>query len=184
MKNISCVGCGALFPEADGPTHQYMESSPGCWATFGEVLAREYSDPLYAGVHRLTVDTYAVQHPGSPLPQAIRSVALHLISLCLVLEYNVAMNQAMEALRAAAEAKERFFWLTPPSSRGVLTVRDVYAARNPKEHQEAVRAWAVSSWSAWREHHETIHSWLFNLRDEEGIAGMAFRPTPHKARRR
>lgn len=37
----ACVGCGGLFPEMDGPTHRYMESSPGCWAAYGEVLARE-----------------------------------------------------------------------------------------------------------------------------------------------
>ena len=31
---------------------------------YGEVLAREYSDPSYVSLHRLTADTYAVQHPG------------------------------------------------------------------------------------------------------------------------
>ena len=32
-----------------------MESSPACWAAYGEVLAREYSDPAYFQVHRLSV---------------------------------------------------------------------------------------------------------------------------------
>ena len=63
-----------------------MESSPSCWAAYGEVLAREYNDPAFMAAHRLTVDAYAVQHPGRPSPQSIQSVALHLISLCLVLE--------------------------------------------------------------------------------------------------
>lgn len=57
---IKCMGCGGVFAEIQGPTHRYLESSPGCWAAYGEVLAREYSDPAYFQVHRLTVDAYAV----------------------------------------------------------------------------------------------------------------------------
>src|SRR5262245_21594553 len=26
-----CVGCGGLVPKMEGPTHRYMEASPGCW---------------------------------------------------------------------------------------------------------------------------------------------------------
>ena len=63
---VLCPGCGALFPDIKGATHRYIESSPGCWAADGEVLAREYADPAVFGrVHRLTVDTCAVQQPGS-----------------------------------------------------------------------------------------------------------------------
>ena len=82
-----CVGCGALVPEIEGPTHRYLGASPGCWAVYGEVLEKEYGDYLrYAPVHRLTVDAYAAQHPGVPSPQSIQSVAVHLIRLHLVLE--------------------------------------------------------------------------------------------------
>jgi hypothetical protein len=52
-KEIRCVGCGALVPDIDGPTHRYMAASPGCWALFGEVVAREFSDFRYARVHLL-----------------------------------------------------------------------------------------------------------------------------------
>ncbi len=86
MASVACVGCGALFEDREGPTHRYMESSPGCWALYGEVVAREYLDFLaYGALHRLTVDTYAAQHPGLLSPQSIQSVALHLMSLSLVL---------------------------------------------------------------------------------------------------
>jgi hypothetical protein len=37
-------------------------------------------------VHPLTVDTYAVQHPGVPERRTSQSLALHLITLCLVIE--------------------------------------------------------------------------------------------------
>src|SRR5690606_31620011 len=97
-----CIGCGGLFPVIDGPTHRYMLCSPGCWACYGEVLAREYDDVLYWRVHGMTVDTYAVQHPGDGSPQAVRSVALHLISLCAVLERHFEPQETVALLRTAA----------------------------------------------------------------------------------
>lgn len=45
MKKNTCFSCGGLFPDIDGPTHRYMTSSAGCWSVYGEVLAREYSNP-------------------------------------------------------------------------------------------------------------------------------------------
>jgi hypothetical protein len=45
-----CVGCGALLPNEDNPTHRYLESSPACWRLYGDVLAREYSDARYHAV--------------------------------------------------------------------------------------------------------------------------------------
>lgn len=74
-----CFSCGALVPKTEGPTHDYMLSLPGCWAVYGEVLAREYERPSYMVNHRLTVDAYAVQHPGEPTRAATRSVWLHLV---------------------------------------------------------------------------------------------------------
>ena len=78
-----CFGCGGLFPAADGPTHAYMLSSAGCWAAYGKVLVREYADPLlFAASHRLTVDAYAVQHPGNADDRrAVQSVWLHFAAL-------------------------------------------------------------------------------------------------------
>ena len=73
-----CPGCGALAPRSDGPAHRYLGASPGCWAIFGEVLAREYSDQRYWPVHHLTVDAYAIQHPGEPSTQTIQPASLRL----------------------------------------------------------------------------------------------------------
>lgn len=81
-----CRGCGALVPDTEGPTHRYLGASPGCWAVYGEILEKEYSDYRYWRAHRFTVDAYAVQHPGESSPPAIQSVAVHLISLYLMLE--------------------------------------------------------------------------------------------------
>src|SRR3990172_11930020 len=118
MAGVACIGCGAMFEDREGPTHRYMESSPGCWAVYGEVLAREYGDVSYASLHRLTVDAYAVQHPGRPSPQSTQSVALHLMSLCLVLERGVEPARATAFLQVAARDKQRFVWLAPAGSLG------------------------------------------------------------------
>ncbi len=160
MSLVPCAGCGALLPDVEGPTHRYMESSPACWATFGEVLAREYEDPEYARVHRLTVDTYAVQHPGRPSPQSVQSVALHLIGLCLVFERGWVGDRVTDAVQAASAWKDRFHWLTPPPSRGALTIADVERAAGAGEHAERVREWASGAWLAWSSHHAVIRGWL------------------------
>ena len=137
-----------------------MESSPGCWYVYGQVLTREYADPAYGELHRLTVDSYAVQHPGRPGPQAIQSVCLHLISLCLVLERGASAAYATRVMGVASKTKERFFWLAPPASLGSVTVADVLPATTPSEHAEKVRAWAEAAWSAWAGHHATVRAWV------------------------
>jgi hypothetical protein len=164
MKLLPCVGCGALFPDIEGATHRYMESSTGCWATYGEVLVREYSSPAYFEIHRLTVDAYAVQHPGQPSPQSIKSVGYHLVRLCLLLERGLKMEQANDAMLNITKTKEHFTWLTPPSSLGSITVADVYAASTAEEHKQLVRLWAVSVWAAWSRHHPIIYDWLAILK--------------------
>ena len=137
-----------------------MESSPGCWAAFGEVLAREYSDPLYNEVHRLAVDAYAVQHPGHPSRQSIQSVGVHLIRLCLFFEHGLAAEDANDAMLAAAQAKHTFFWLEPPGPLGSITVADVNRAQTADEHEDAVKAWGSAAWDAWSIHHGIIRTWL------------------------
>ena len=159
-----CVGCGGLFPAIDGPRHRYMESSPGCWQAYGEVLAREYSDEAFRSAHHFTVDAYAVQHPGSPSPQSIRSVGVHLISLHLLLERGLSSDDAARALQVALKASKHYVWLTPPVSMGPITVADVRIAPEPSEHKKIVREWAEASWAAWRAHHDTIRRWTHESR--------------------
>ncbi|HLZ00297.1 MAG TPA: DUF5946 family protein [Candidatus Angelobacter sp.] len=156
----ACPGCGVLLPEESGPTHRYAESSATCWKVYGEVLAREYSDPVYLAVHRLTVDAFAAQHPGQPSPQSIQSVAVHLISLRLIFERGYTAQQATSAIgQAVAKGKGKYAWLTPPSFAGRLTVADVHKATNAEEHIRFVRAWAESVWKAWSPHHDTVREW-------------------------
>ena len=163
---VPCVGCSGLFRDIEGPTHRYMESSPGCWACFGEVLAREYSDYRYARVHSLTVDAYAVQHPGTPSPQSIQSVTVHLVSLCAILENDIKVNRASKLIKKLTRYKDRFRWLNPPSSMGMMTVKDVHKAVDAEEHISLVQKWAETAWSAWSDHHPAVREWYSAVRQD------------------
>ncbi|MDQ3271606.1 MAG: DUF5946 family protein, partial [Pseudomonadota bacterium] len=138
----------------------YMVSSPACWAAFGDVLAREYSNPALLSINRLSVDAYAVQHPGVPSRQSIQSVGLHLIRLCLFLEHGLMPEKANEAMLIAGKIKHTFTWLEPPSAMGNITVKDVVLAQGAAEHADMVRSWARSAWVAWTPHHAVVKEWL------------------------
>ncbi|MCB0572215.1 MAG: hypothetical protein KDC66_20755 [Phaeodactylibacter sp.] len=156
---IRCFSCGAEVPAIEGPVHRYLDSAPGCWARFTEVAAREYSDVNFVRCHQLTVDSYAVQHPGQTSPQAIRSVAVHLASLYMVLERNLPIREATNFIQHLAEHKQAFHWLEPPQYMGDITVVDIWKTENVQAHLQAVRAWAESAWAAWAAHHEQVKAW-------------------------
>lgn len=152
-----CPDCKALAPDVTGPTHSYLGASAGCWKVFGDILTKEYSDPDYMKVHRLTVDAYAVQHPGKQEPRTIQSINVHLLALFLTLEMKCDPKNATNAMgRIITRMKGRFVWLAPPKSLGEITVADIVKAETAAKHQQLVRDWAASAWMAWREHHEAI----------------------------
>lgn len=156
---IRCPGCGLRVADSDGPTHPYIGAAPGCWALYGEVLAREYGELRYPEVHRLTVDAYAAQHPGVPSRRSIQSVAVHLVSLHLVLERGFDGRRATEAIRRVLAARPRLAWLDPPPRLGGSTVADVLGADTPADHERRVRLWADDVWAAWVPHHATVRGW-------------------------
>jgi hypothetical protein len=154
-----CPGCGIGLPSFDGPVHRYMYSSPACWHMFGHVLARGYGNADYTDVHRLSVDAYAVQHPGDDSRQAIQSVGVHLVRLCLFLERGLSPRDANDAMLKAARQKASYQWLERPAVPGSVTVKDVMAAEGVEPHRAAVHAWARSAWSAWSAHHDLVRRW-------------------------
>jgi hypothetical protein len=159
-ETSACPGCGLVLPVNDGPTHAYLGASPACWALYGELLAREYGELRYPPSHRLTVDVYAVQHPGAPERRTIQSVAVHLIALCLVLERRVATVTVTDLMRRVLEREPGFRWLEPPRPNGTLTVRDVLGSRDLAEHAASVDRWARNVWEAWSPHHATVRAWI------------------------
>lgn len=161
---VVCFSCQGEFTESAlmTTTHRYMASSPGCWASYGEVLAREYSEPtFYTGdcIHKLTVDTYAAQHPGEPSLQSIRSVGYHLTRMYLILDRGISPEQTQQAMVEISATKDKYYWLTPPGDLGAISVKDVYNAKTVAQHKAMVRRWAESVWGAWQEHHGVIKDW-------------------------
>ncbi|QZZ22230.1 hypothetical protein J5X98_07530 [Leptothermofonsia sichuanensis E412] len=154
---ISCYGCGALVKDIPGESHKYIGASAGCWEVYGEILAKEYGEYGYPEtVHRLTVDTYAIQHPGKPSHQSIQSVNTHLISLNLVLEKGLEGAEATQAIRKILDYASEFVWLEPPVPNGRMTVLDVVRAKDFLEHQALVQKWARDVWNAWSVYHHIV----------------------------
>lgn len=168
MNDTPCPGCGVVLPAHDGPVHRYMESSPACWARYGELLAREFQDRTYFQAHRLTVDTYAVQHPGRPSPQSIQSVAIHLMALYAKLECGFDDERARALLKHAAD-HGRFHWLEPLPGPAAVTLLHPLAAGSATAHGLAVREWAVAAWQSWHDHHAQVRAWARTLAPDGGI---------------
>jgi hypothetical protein len=158
-KRTRCRGCRAVVPALDGPTDPYFGASPGCWAIYGEVLAREYGEYDYPPVHRMTLDSYALQHPGRPTRKSIQSVAIHLTSLYYMLERGLDAEQTTAAMRRLIPKQLEFHWLEPPPNFGPFTVLDVHETGDLMGHSRTVRLWGESVWEAWAQHHETVGRW-------------------------
>lgn len=170
MIESRCPGCRAFLPDTAGPTHPYMLSSPACWARYGELGARIMSGTetgpgdVGCGHH---VDCYAVQHPSSAEHdrRQRQSVAVHLISLCLLLEFDQPATLASARRGRTSRRVLRGLGLTdwpylpPPLDLGAVTAADVHGAGDPDEFAGRLREWTHSAWSAWADHHDTIRAW-------------------------
>jgi CTP:molybdopterin cytidylyltransferase MocA len=154
-----CPGCGARYlPQVLDETHPYIGASPACWATFGEVLAREFGDTTFGRVHRHTVDVYAIQHSGTDDRRQRQSVALHLIGVCHWLEHGIEVHRLNGITQRLASEDRPWPWLMPPKGYA-MTVVDLVGARDGAEHVRLVRRWAETTWNAWAAHHGVVRAW-------------------------
>jgi Family of unknown function (DUF5946) len=159
VGTIACVGCHGVVPDVDGPIHRYMTAAPGCWRAYTELLGGGGLPPSPAV--GLTVDAYAVTHPGMPGPQSTPSVWIHLVTLCFVLERRWPVEQATRLRRAAADAFRGWPWLTPPGSMGEVTAIDVATSLSAGDGASAVsltRRWVDGAWAAWASHHPAVRA--------------------------
>jgi hypothetical protein len=165
-----CPGCGARYaPSEDPPSHPYIGASSACWATFGELLAREFGDIAYGRVHRHSVDAYAAQHPGVDGRRERQSVALHLIAIAHWLEAGITTPELNQITQGLASASRKWPWLEPPDPKGYrMTVVDVLKATNGEEHVALVRTWAEAIWQAWAPHHDLVRIWAAEARQRPG----------------
>lgn len=143
-----CFGCGGLFPEMSGTTHKYMLSTAGCWSSYGDLLAREYENPvLFGAVHRLTVDAYALQHPGDTNDRrAIQSVWVHYAALQLAFEHKRPLADIPPVMQKLAGGSFPPLPTIPPQC--ATTHADVIAGPFDN-HAALVRDWAHCAYDAW-----------------------------------
>jgi hypothetical protein len=141
-----CPGCGALFPPHDAPTHRYIGASAGCWALFSwsGVNEEPYVTALVersripddiaplsahsdiASLDSLSGDAYGVQHHGDDSPQAIQSVALHLLNIHGIISGNT--TRPRWPIERAIRIRGVFKKLEPPAIGSSLTYRHVFRA--------------------------------------------------------
>ena len=86
-------------------------------------------------------------------------MAVHLVGLCLALEHGSSPTRVIAERQRALRDGATYTWLEPPADPGALTIVDVHAATDLTEHEEGVRRWAASVWSAWAPHHAQIRKW-------------------------
>jgi hypothetical protein len=163
-----CPGCGAALPKSDGPTHRYIGASAACWVIFSN-LSNAGEPPLVPSPwNNLLTDAYAAQHPGTPSPQAIQSVAIHLLTLYGVFVRGIAPGNAMwirqRALRDKAAQHKHFHWLTPPRFEGSLTVADIVQLPTPAARTAQVQVYVAQVWDLWsQDHRSTVEGWYNRL---------------------
>ena len=137
-----CEDCGAVV----------AHGRAGCLELFEEILAREFSDYRYGRIHRLTVDTYSLQHPDKYMRSG-KSFAAHLTGICAALEYDDALtlNQVVQKWLSTNPQIDKPVYI--PKERGDSTITYIHSAVDADEHIKRVREWAQEVWGAWSEHH-------------------------------
>ncbi len=159
-RQTTCPGCGDRFDAITGPTHAYMTSSPGCYTAFNSLLAAEYGDPALLPTHRLTVDTYAVQHPGDPnARRAVQSVGLHLARLKLQLAHDLPPKETNDVMLGLSKHKSSLIALAPPA-QFTQTVADIAPHAGTALHSAKVSQWALTTWQDYAAHHTYISEWI------------------------
>jgi Family of unknown function (DUF5946) len=158
-----CPGCGLVMPVHAGPTHAYMGASPACWRLYGQASTLSWGRRDGLPLLRLVVDAYGAQHPGTEQVRAVKSVAVHLMGLCTILERGAhAEPRIIPARERRPPPRTRLdlHWLEPPRPIGTLTIQEPVEATGGQDHAVRVEAWARDVWAAWQPHHGTVRDWV------------------------
>src|SRR5262245_28346144 len=172
-----CPGCGALFPPFEGPTHRYVGASAGCWALLNWSVAGGGADvealvtqsripenvvpvPVHSDALQLDSlygDAYGVQHHGDDSPQAIQSVAVHLLNLHGIISGKT--TRPGWSIGRALRTRGVFHKLDPPAFGSALTFRHLFPGGGvvtPATRSQYV----VSVYEAWMAlHRATVEQW-------------------------
>jgi hypothetical protein len=172
-----CPGCGALFPPFDGPTHRYVGASAGCWALFSWALVSAGTDAVGLAaqsripdrpvpvpalsdtppIDMLCGDAYGVQHHGNDSPQAIQSVAGHLLNIHGIISGKT--TRPRWAIDRALRTRGVFHKLAPPALGSALTFRHFFPGGGVVT-PIARSQYVVSVYESWMAlHRSTVEQW-------------------------
>ena len=177
MELTPCRGCGALFPEYDGPTHRYIGASAACWALLNSVVLTQ--DPAIrhlllsdsrvpeppaqvpsrddAAFDALFGDAYGVQHHGGESPQAVQSVAVHLLNVHSIVSGRTTLPGW--AIDRALRQKGVFHKLMPPPLGRALTIRHFFPGGGVPAPVTRTQ-YVLSVYEAWMAlHRTTVEQW-------------------------
>ena len=149
----ACRGCGR---PVEGGT-------AGCRAAFEALLARDFSDARFFGMHRLFVDCYCLQHPDDYCASA-KSLAAHLVGLAAIVEGDANPATGSSDLRNWLDGNPALDKPALPGERGTVTLADVEGIEAPAAWREAVSQWAASVWAAYAPLHGLAREWLAQSR--------------------
>lgn len=121
-------------------------------------MAREFSDFRYGRVHRLTVDTYSLQHPDRYMRSA-RSFAAHLTGMCVFMEHG-GDRELLRLLQRWLNGKRVVEKPPLPEAVGELTIAHLIEAQSPEQHRRRVYEWAEDVWQAYAACHTLASEWI------------------------
>ena len=139
-------------------------SKQECKKLFEEILAKEFSDFRYARVHRLTVDTYSLQHPDVYMISA-KSFAAHLTGMCCAMAYANDPN-LLRILQKWLDGKKQLQKPPALTNLGSLTIAHITNARDGLEHARLVNEWAADVWNAYSVYHGLAKHWIETAKQE------------------
>ncbi len=161
----------------DGPIHRYVGASAGCWTLLNCMVANADSDstalveqsrippnspqpPAQRNDSLLEAiwgDAYGVQHHGEDSPQAIQSVAVHILNLYGIISGRT--TRPRWPIDRALRSRGVFHKLDPPELGSSLTIRHLFPGGGvvtPATRSQYV----LSVYEAWMSlHRSTVERW-------------------------
>ena len=110
-------------------------------------------------MHPLIVDAYMAQHPGYATASGRRSVAVHLVGLCLRLDQRVPDAAVRRIMTCVFPDKPDLAPLAPVPPLGEVTVASLLNAPDLETHTTRAQAWAAAVWRAWTAFHPRVRVW-------------------------
>lgn len=154
-----CDGCGLVIEGG----------AAACQALFDELLAQSFTNLALMRVHRMVVDTYALQHPDRYCA-SVTSLAAHLTGLCWVLEYKGNRATGSDQLRRWLNSRPQIDKPPIPAFRGRITVDVLQGAADGARLGPDAERWARDTWDAYAPLHALAHQWVAAGLDYRGMS--------------